>query len=267
LAQEEARLLNHHYIGTEHILLGLIHEGDGVPAQALERCGISLEAVRNEVEGRVGVGPSEYERAGSKRKRRLTTNGPAQTRGPGSPPFTPRAKKVLELSLRESTQLGHLYIGTEHLLLGLIQEGEGMAAQILQSLDVDLVRLRQEVVELLPGSLEGTGSRQESAAARADPPRCSRCDAWLLETARYQVIAVRAQDPESDDAVLSVPVVYCNRCGTAAWRRTACSLAQNRAREGGDSSGRLTGTPTVLPRESFGTNGPSLLGRAGASTG
>jgi len=104
LAQEEARLLNHSFIGTEHILMGLIHEGEGVAAKALEQLEISLEAVREKVEETVVL------------------SGTAPT---GSPPFTPRAKKVLELSLREAMQLGHNYIGTEHMLLGLVREGEG----------------------------------------------------------------------------------------------------------------------------------------------
>ena len=118
LAQEEARLLNHSYIGTEHILLGLIHEGEGVAAKALESLGISLEAVRSQVEEIIGQGGSSPS---------------------GHIPFTPRAKKVLELSLREALQLGHNYIGTEHILLGLIREGEGVAAQVLVKLGADLV--------------------------------------------------------------------------------------------------------------------------------
>jgi ATP-dependent Clp protease ATP-binding subunit ClpC len=130
LAQEEARLLNHNFIGTEHILLGLIHEGEGVAAKALESLGISLEAVREKVE---------------------ETIGPAGTATTGSPPFTPRAKKVLELSLREALQLGHNYIGTEHMLLGLVREGEGVAAQVLVSLGADLSRVRQQVIQLLSG--------------------------------------------------------------------------------------------------------------------
>jgi ATP-dependent Clp protease ATP-binding subunit ClpC len=130
LAQEEARLLNHSFIGTEHILLGLIHEGEGLAAKALESLGISLEAVREKVE---------------------ETIGPAGSAPTGSPPFTPRAKKVLELSLREALQLGHNYIGTEHMLLGLVREGEGVAAQVLQSLGADLPRVRQQVIQLLSG--------------------------------------------------------------------------------------------------------------------
>ena len=130
LAQEEARLLNHNYIGTEHILLGLIHEGEGVAAKALESLGISLEAVRQQVEEIIGQGGSSPS---------------------GHIPFTPRAKKVLELSLREALQLGHNYIGTEHILLGLIREGEGVAAQVLVKLGADLSRVRQQVIQLLSG--------------------------------------------------------------------------------------------------------------------
>lgn len=130
LAQEEARGLNHNYIGTEHILLGLIHEGEGVAAKALESMGISLEAVRQEVEEIIGHG----------------SEPPA-----GHIPFTPRAKKVLELSLREGLQMGHKYIGTEFLLLGLIREGDGVAAQVLVKLGADLPRVRQQVIQLLSG--------------------------------------------------------------------------------------------------------------------
>ena len=134
LAQDEARMLNHNYIGTEHILLGLIHEGDGVAAKALESLGISLQAVRAQVEEIIGRGPEPP---------------PA-----GHIPFTPRAKKVLELSLREALQLGHTYIGTEHILLGLIREGDGVAAQVLVGLGVDLNRARQQVIQLVTGRAE-----------------------------------------------------------------------------------------------------------------
>lgn len=123
-------MLNHNYIGTEHILLGLIHEGEGVAAKALESLGISLEAVRQQVEEIIGQG---------------------QQAPSGHIPFTPRAKKVLELSLREALQLGHNYIGTEHILLGLIREGEGVAAQVLVKLGADLNRVRQQVIQLLSG--------------------------------------------------------------------------------------------------------------------
>jgi len=143
LAQEEARLLNHSYIGTEHILLGLIHEGEGVAAKALETLGISLEAVRAQVEEIIGQGGSSPS---------------------GHIPFTPRAKKVLELSLREALQLGHNYIGTEHILLGLIREGEGVAAQVLVKLGADLARVRQQVIQLLSGYQGAQGGKPEGAA-------------------------------------------------------------------------------------------------------
>ncbi len=144
LAQEEARLLNHNYIGTEHILLGLIHEGEGVAAKALESLGISLEAVRGQVEEIIGHGGSSPS---------------------GHIPFTPRAKKVLELSLREALQLGHNYIGTEHILLGLIREGEGVAAQVLAKLGADLSRVRQQVIQLLSGYSGSTPSESGSKPA------------------------------------------------------------------------------------------------------
>ena len=144
LAQEEARLLNHNYIGTEHILLGLIHEGEGVAAKALESLGISLEAVRSQVEEIIGQGGSSPS---------------------GHIPFTPRAKKVLELSLREALQLGHNYIGTEHILLGLIREGEGVAAQVLVKLGADLSRVRQQVIQLLSGYSGPGGSAPASGSA------------------------------------------------------------------------------------------------------
>ncbi|NHZ70295.1 MAG: AAA family ATPase, partial [Proteobacteria bacterium] len=139
LAQEEARLLNHNYIGTEHILLGLIHEGEGVAARALESMDINLESVRNQVVEIIGQG----------------SQAPS-----GHIPFTPRAKKVLELSLREALQLGHNYIGTEHILLGLIREGEGVAAQVLVKLGAELTKVRQTVIQLLSGvqGEEGGGS-------------------------------------------------------------------------------------------------------------
>ncbi len=130
LAQEEARLLNHNYIGTEHVLLGLLHEGEGVAAKALEQMGISLDAVRERVEDMIGQG------------------GSSPT---GHIPFTPRAKKVLELALREALQLGHNYIGTEHILLGLVREGEGVAAQVLAQMGADLNRVRHAAIQLLSG--------------------------------------------------------------------------------------------------------------------
>jgi ATP-dependent Clp protease ATP-binding subunit ClpA len=158
LAQEEARMLNHNYIGTEHILLGLIHEGQGVAAQALTSLGISLEAVRQQVEEIIGLGQQ------------------AQS---GHIPFTPRAKKVLELSLREALQLGHNYIGTEHILLGLIREGEGVAAQVLVRLGADLNRVRQQVVHLVHSE---KGDRPTRVAAAAEPVRLrAQGERWVAE--------------------------------------------------------------------------------------
>ena len=147
LAQEEARMLSHNYIGTEHILLGLIHEGEGVAAKALESLGISLEAVRSQVEEIIGQG---------------------QQAPSGHIPFTPRAKKVLELSLREALQLGHNYIGTEHILLGLIREGEGVAAQVLVKLGADLNKVRQQVIQLLSG-YQGKETRPRVPATEGAP--------------------------------------------------------------------------------------------------
>ncbi len=145
LSQEEARRLNHNYIGTEHLLLGLLLEGAGVAAQALTSLGVSLDETRSQVEQIIGRG----------------------TQVPGSDhiPFTPRAKKVLELSLREALQLGHDYIGTEHLLLGLLREGEGVAAQVIVRLGVDLSQVRSAVVHALEGSTETEPSQAEPRPA------------------------------------------------------------------------------------------------------
>src|SRR6201746_2347091 len=152
LAQEEAKMLNHNYIGTEHILLGLIHEGEGVAAKALESLGISLDSVREQVQDIIGQG---------------------QQQPTGHIPFTPRAKKVLELSLREALQLGHNYIGTEHILLGLIREGEGVAAQVLVKLGADLSRVRQQVIQLLSGyagTKESAGGAPGAAGGTESQP-------------------------------------------------------------------------------------------------
>src|SRR3989454_4422714 len=165
LAQEEARMFKHNYIGTEHILLGLSHEGEGVAAKALEAVGVSLEAVRSQVEAIIGRGQSEPR---------------------GHIPFTPRAKKVLEMSLRESLQLGHNYIGTEHLLLGLIREGEGVGAQVLQKLGADLNRVRQQVDQLLHG-YQG----KEPAAAGAPPEAAPSTSLVLDQFGRNLTAAAR----------------------------------------------------------------------------
>jgi hypothetical protein len=193
LAQEEARLLNHGFIGTEHILLGLIHEGDGPAARALAQLDISLEKVRARVEEAIGL------------------SGTAPT---GSPPFTPRAKKVLELSLREALQLGHNYIGTEHMLLGLVSEGEGVGAQVLVSLGADMASVRQHVIQLLPGV--GESQRLGATWVAHGPiqrdlrpsggtvrwhPTCSFCGRDLWEVGRY---------------VSAGPATICEDCTAAA---------------------------------------------------
>jgi len=159
LAQEEARLLNHSYIGTEHILLGLIHEGEGVAAKALESLNISLEAVRAQVEEIIGQGGSSPS---------------------GHIPFTPRAKKVLELSLREALQLGHNYIGTEHILLGLIREGEGVAAQVLVKLGADLSRVRQQVIQLLFLAIRAQPARAKAHLLAQRTSRKKKVEAKFL---------------------------------------------------------------------------------------
>ena len=155
LAQDEARMLNHNYIGTEHLLLGLIHEGEGVAAKALESLGISLEAVRDQVEEIIGQG---------------------QQAPTGHIPFTPRAKKVLEYSMREALQINHPYIGTEHILLGLIREGEGVAAQVLIKLGADLNRVRSTVLQLLSG-YQG----KEAATAGAPDAGPAQAAATILD--------------------------------------------------------------------------------------
>ena len=175
LAQEEARLLSHNYIGTEHILLGLAHEGQGVAAKALESLGISLEAVRGEVEAIIGQG---------------------QSAPVGHIPFTPRAKKVLELSLREALQLGHNYIGTEHILLGLIREGEGVAAQVLVKLGADLSRVRRQVIQLLTGYAGGEAPEQAGARTR----RVRMTVPAELREAEEQLAQVRQEKKAAIDA-------------------------------------------------------------------
>jgi ATP-dependent Clp protease ATP-binding subunit ClpA len=174
LAQEEARLLNHDYVGTEHLLLGLAHEGQGVAAIALESLGIRLEAMRSQVEEVIGQG---------------------QMAPSGHIPFTPRAKKVLELSLREAQQLGHDYIGTEHLLLGLVREGEGVAARVLVKLGADLPRVRQQVVQLLSGSAGGPEAAAEMRpVAMTVPEELREAGERLAEVRRQKEAAIEAQD-------------------------------------------------------------------------
>jgi ATP-dependent Clp protease ATP-binding subunit ClpC len=165
LAQQEARLLKHNYIGTEHILLGLARESDGLAAKALDALGVGLEAIREQV---------------------VEFTGQGQKSPSGHIPFTPRAKKVLELSLREALQFGHNYIGTEHILLGLIREGEGVAAQVLVQLSGDLSAVRQQVIRLLK---EKPTTDELPPAAQAAQAQAAR----LAESAGEAGIASRAE--------------------------------------------------------------------------
>jgi ATP-dependent Clp protease ATP-binding subunit ClpC len=191
LAQVEARMLNHDYIGTEHILLGLIHEGEGVAGRTLESLDISLEAVRQKVKELIGQG---------------------QAAPTGHIPFTPRAKKVLELSLREALQLGHNYIGTEHILLGLIREGEGVAAQVLQKLGADLNRVRQTVIQLLSGYTAGTTEDiPEEKWTSPSGPTCPRCSLPLEGALAYRTLL--ASPVEEEGEPISLLVLYCKSCG------------------------------------------------------
>jgi ATP-dependent Clp protease ATP-binding subunit ClpA len=189
LAQDEARRLDHNYIGTEHLLLGLIHEGDGVAAKALESLGISLDDVRQQVEEIIGRG---------------------QQAPSGHIPFTPRAKKVLELSLRESKLLGHNYIGTEHILLGLIHEGDGVAAQVLVKLGASLNRVRQQVIYIREGAPETEGQDRldavEDRLAAVEQwvgtrPDTSDLDEQIAQVCREKESAVDAHDYEQAAAL------------------------------------------------------------------
>jgi ATP-dependent Clp protease ATP-binding subunit ClpC len=191
LAQEEARLLNHNYIGTEHILLGLLNEGEGIAAQALESLDIDLASVREEVVKIIGQG---------------------QQSPSGHIPFTPRAKKVLELSLREALQLGHNYIGTEHILLGLIREGEGVAAQVLQQLGAELQKVRQTVIQLLsgPGGGEeqrpqgaGTGGREAASSGSTVLDQFGRNLTQMAREAKLDPVIGRTREIERVMQILS----------------------------------------------------------------
>jgi ATP-dependent Clp protease ATP-binding subunit ClpC len=198
LAQEEARALNHSFIGTEHILLGLLEEGDGLAARALRSLGISTEDARAKVKEIVGGSVST----------------PV-----GSRPFTPRSKKVLELALREALQVNHSYIDTEHILLGLVREGSGVATTVLVDLGVELGWVRQAVNSLMTGGPEvQLGPRAEQPAGDAPQerpaaePSCPRCRGNLAESARFRTMAIPADSDGADP--LSVYVVYCLFCGT-----------------------------------------------------
>lgn len=201
LAQEEARLLGHGYIGTEHILLGLIHEGEGTAATILGRFGISLELLRTNV----------------------AEIGPSASPSPSHMPFSPRAKSILELALREAIELGHDYIGTEHILLGVIREGEGIAVQLLRKLGVDPSRMRDQIIEAMSGAsgeepvTERIAVRRNlpaspPALAPEDMPACSACRAPLARSALTKTLDV----PMAEGAgTLEATFIYCGQCGLA----------------------------------------------------
>ena len=221
LAQEEARMLNHNHIGTEHLLLGLIHEGQGVAARALESLGISLDDVRRNVEEIIGRGQE-----------------PPLT---GHIPFTPRAKKVLELSLRESQHLGHGYIGTEHILLGLIREGEGVAAQVLVTLGADLSRVRQQVLQLLEGRGRGEAGETEAAGQ----PEAAGGGAGNEPEVR--VAGAPAQTAEILNRLRSIDTRLAaveRHLGLGTWRRGPAAAGPGAAEEPGPRSG-----PAVPPQD------------------
>ena len=231
LAQEEARLLNHNYIGTEHILLGLIHEGEGVAANALESLDVSLEAVRVQVEDIIGHGGS----------------APS-----GHIPFTPRAKKVLELSLREALQLGHNYIGTEHVLLGLIREGEGVAAQVLVRLGADLSRVRQRVIQILSGL--GTEAQTMGHEVLPQPERSVARSAGIFRPAVRSESAPQCSFCRRDLAgaehyATGLHATICSECITAAHTALATTADEQ--------------TVLILPPRTVGSPPPDDPGAAG----
>ena len=210
LAQEEARDLNHNFIGTEHLLLGISREGEGVGARVLASLGVSLAAVREQIVAIIGLG---------------------KTQPPGHVPFTPRAKKILELAMLEARRLRHEYIGTEHILLGIVREGEGVAAQVLQNQGLTLEVVRQSVIRILAGyTSEGVGavglhpaapwassqpgdpSRQEVWRGRSEPqePRCPNCWASLQQALSHWTVTVTEQGGEG---TREVDLVFCDVCG------------------------------------------------------
>jgi hypothetical protein len=225
LAQEEAHQLNHGFIGTEHILLGLISEGHGVGARALESLDVTLERARGKV---------------------ADTLGTAGSAPPGSPPFTPRAKKVFELSLREALQLGHSFIGTEHILLGLLREGDGVAAQVLVSLGTDLGVVRQRVIELISEQ----GYRVEEGSMLSDDRVAGHFVGAHPSSLRAGTLAECSfcgrRPPESGRLVSGTDALICEHC-VAEWFRVLASEDEPRFRRPmgtGSGSVRPIGPPS-----------------------
>ena len=187
LAQEEAKLLNSRSVGTEHLLLGLAGEGEGIAGLALQSLGISLEELRLKVSELL---PS-YE------------DSPAE-----APPFSQKAKKVLELALREALQLGHSYIGTEHIFLGLVREDDNDSQTLLVSLGANLGRVRQEVMQQMSGY-------RPASPLPSNAPWCPHCHGALTEFARYRTLTIWSETQESDERSLKIDVLYCAKCGVA----------------------------------------------------
>ena len=192
LAQEEARVLDHDYIGTEHLVLGLVHERDGIAARALRQLGIEEDRVRAEVERHVGRG-----------------NGASE----GHVPFTPRAKKALEQSLREALQLGHNYIGTEHLLLGVVDMADGAGAQVLAGLGADATTVRQTTLELTANAGAQPAPGQPTEPLGAMSALCPTCRLPLADRLGVQAVSVTVGDGGAIDQ--QVLVAYCRSCGSA----------------------------------------------------
>lgn len=192
LAQEEARLLQDNFIGTEHLLLGLLDEGDGIAARALRDYGVTVDALRADL---------------------ADARSPQEPYTPmGSPPFTPRAKKVLELSLRETLQRSTNHIGTEHMLLAILREGEGVAVQLLVAVGVDLGQLRERVVSFTAGGAHSTVV--EPSERPVTGPRCPYCSRRLEQGGvAYKVLKVPRSDRDVGADIADIAFVYCTRCG------------------------------------------------------
>ncbi len=190
-ARQEAEQLGHGRIGSEHLLLGLIREHDGTAAQVLGDLGITFDDVRDRVERSVGLAAGEPSR---------------------SPPFTPRAKRILDLSLRSAMQLGHDRIGTEDLLLGIVDEGHGVGARILQDLGVELPRVRQAVIRNL--SVDQAGASLGGRPVGSEPkrsPRCARCSSAIEPLLRYRSVTIRPSSPSTHPR--QADIVFCDNCG------------------------------------------------------
>jgi ATP-dependent Clp protease ATP-binding subunit ClpC len=207
LAQEESRELGHDHIGTEHLLLALIREEDGIAGQALAEAGITLDAARKKVESVVGRGEPEPKRRSGKRWGRHV-------------PFTARAKKTMELSLRESLGLGHNYIGTEHLLLGLLSLGEGIGSETLASLGADPAQLRESLLKLARAHPEAPKVDLREAAEyeihegpvrETASPRCPTCRSDLVEAAAVRTIDL----PQEEEGSRTLTFAFCRRCGSS----------------------------------------------------